>query len=741
MAGFIYKGIVLQQRKEPALSRDLREFFNADTIGVQMPGEPVADVDALTPMQILKIARQANIVDERDGKTLVEKINIARGQTLHTLVGDAIDDEPYISSQLNPLLKNQALAAAGLRLLQKATFAKKAFFAVYKNLSDLEIKIPRTIEGFPVKRIRGHYPAEYQASRAFFRDESSLLVGVGALIHLARAVIYNKPQSTTFVTVAGDCIGNPTNLEVSLGMTIMQVLERCGLIDDPSRVIIGGSMTGIGVIDTEHTIVTPTTRAILAFREDIGSQAYTCIGCCRCVHVCPKGLNPFFLYRSAKANRIRDFRNMDPQMCIGCNSCSYICPAKLDLSETIRQGLRTFESHIASMESQRAEQSALEDAKYQDYYAAYQLRMARRADRRAHRRLDQDSRRLAKQAQKTRSAAESACVRTYEQDCRRIETEKEQAISRATAAQSAALKNAQAKYETDTRQAQAKYDAELKQAAQVRAEALKPFQDALKPKRGEEQSEEARLTAQQALEQATLEADAAYQAVQEQSLQVLEDFRVEALKICESAKQQAQDIFLQAQQQALTTYAQSSADAKMRRSQGMQDAKTQFDAAHDQRTQAYADTTANLYMQLSQAEAAARQAHLEMLGRQAPFTFLHPEPAADMLADAGQPPADTPADLPDAEIPEQQAAMQELIKTFEDEPADTLSFTDLKEVAPDGETPEETVPEGAGFGEAEPDEVAAEKEFVQTTAAAGNGDDAHGWRKNPEETTISREAK
>ncbi len=68
------------------------------------------------------------------------------------------------------------------------------------------------------------------------------MVGVGALIHLARAVAFNKPQTTTFITVAGDCIGNPTNLEVSLGMTVGQVLERCGLIEDPARVVVGGSI-------------------------------------------------------------------------------------------------------------------------------------------------------------------------------------------------------------------------------------------------------------------------------------------------------------------------------------------------------------------------------------------------------------------------------------------------------------------------------------------------------------------
>lgn len=65
MAGFFYKGILLQQHKEPALSRDLREFVNADTIGVTMDRPPVGDADSLTPAEIASLARDAHIVDER----------------------------------------------------------------------------------------------------------------------------------------------------------------------------------------------------------------------------------------------------------------------------------------------------------------------------------------------------------------------------------------------------------------------------------------------------------------------------------------------------------------------------------------------------------------------------------------------------------------------------------------------------------------------------------------------------
>ena len=388
MAGFLYRGILLQQHKEPALSRDLREFFNADTIGIQMNRPQVEDPNRLSADEICEIAREAKIVDERDGTPLIDKILRARVRRLRLLVGDAIDDEPYISSQLNPLLKNQEVAFCGLALLQKAVNAPQACFAVYRNLTDLEIRIPKTIGSYKVRRIHGRYPAEYQASRFYGSERGVLEVGVGAIIHLARAVLFNRPQTTTFVTVAGDCIGNPTNLEVSLGMTVTQTLERCGLIDDPVRVVIGGSMTGISVIDTDKTLINPSTRAILAFRARIGESDFNCIGCSRCVHACPEGLNPFFLYRSFHQRRYEEFRKADPQMCIGCGSCSYVCPAKLDLTGSILRGQAEMRRMIGSIRLTKALEQKKKDAEYRSYYQDYLLYQEGKAQKKDLRQLE-----------------------------------------------------------------------------------------------------------------------------------------------------------------------------------------------------------------------------------------------------------------------------------------------------------------------------------------------------------------
>lgn len=336
MAGFFTRGIILEQRKEPALSRDLRKFFNANTNNTTFNLSPYPPAERMNSDQIIEIARLANIVDERDGAPLHEKLAFARDSGVVTVVGDASDDEPYISSQLNPLLKKQELTVQGLRLAQLAVDATNVFFAVYKNITDISVKIPRRVEGVEVRRIRGRYPAEYRINEEFFQFRPAVLIGVCALIHLARAVARGKVQTSCFVTVAGNCVANPTNLEVSLGMPILQVLDRCGLSSEPNTIVIGGSMTGISCTDPDNTVITNSTRAILAFHEDTKDRRYQCIGCGRCVDVCPEHLTPFYINRCIEHEQWNALRFYEIDRCIGCGTCSYICPANLDVAAHIK---------------------------------------------------------------------------------------------------------------------------------------------------------------------------------------------------------------------------------------------------------------------------------------------------------------------------------------------------------------------------------------------------------------------
>lgn len=336
MAGFFTRGIILEQHKEPALSRDPRKFFNANIMNDTFNNAGFPPPEQLSAAQIIEIARLARIVDERDGEPLCDKLSAAVDKGIMTVVGDASDDEPYISSQINPLLKKSELTLQGLNLVKTAVGAKRRYFAVYKNITETSVKIPHKIGDVAIKRIRGRYPADYRITDYFEKQGKVLIIGVCALIHLARAAAHGKAHTSCFITVGGNCIANPTNLEVSLGMPIMQVLERCGLSKEPNAIVLGGPMTGISCKDPDNTVVTNSTRAILAFRDDLKDRHYKCIGCGRCVEACPENLTPFYINKCIEHGRIHELSFYEIDRCIGCGTCSYVCPAKLDISANIK---------------------------------------------------------------------------------------------------------------------------------------------------------------------------------------------------------------------------------------------------------------------------------------------------------------------------------------------------------------------------------------------------------------------
>lgn len=330
------KGTVLAQHKEPAFSRNIVRFVSpkADAL----PKSVISDrpVDALTADELIAIARSAGIVDERDGRPLFRKLERAREGTI-AVVADAIDDEPYVSSQISPMIQLREEACGGLALCEKIAASGNAFIMAYKNITDLETRIPQTLEGYKVVRLRGGYPAESRTTRLGLGAGRKLYVGAGALIHFYRAVTRHIRQTTVFVTVAGGCVANPMNLEVSLGMTVMQLLERCGLTYEPTRIVCGGPMTGIAILDPDNTLITPTTRAVLAFRESKADRLYQCIGCGRCEQVCPEGLNPMYIYRFVQNRYFANLRNFDAHLCTGCGTCSYVCPSKLNIAGNTQQ--------------------------------------------------------------------------------------------------------------------------------------------------------------------------------------------------------------------------------------------------------------------------------------------------------------------------------------------------------------------------------------------------------------------
>lgn len=336
VAALFRRGVRMEQHKEPALSAKLELLTLKPGYGVIEGASPIDDINDVEPYEIIRRAKAARIIDERDGLPLFKKLRACVAKNVIIRV-DCVDDEPYISSQMAPLVHLRDEFAGGLKLAQKAITAQGAQIEVYRNMTDLESHVPLTIGGIRVRRIGGVYPAEIRSDSSLVQEDNEfyLYVGSCAMVHLYRAVYQARAQETTIITVSGNCVASPCNMEVALGAPVTDVLDRCGFSNTPTRIVVGGSMTGEAVEDTDGVVITVGSRAVLAIREDERQKRYACIRCGRCTEVCPVRINPMLIYHSILKGQDEQLAQLDCQQCIQCMCCSFECPAKLDIAAVI----------------------------------------------------------------------------------------------------------------------------------------------------------------------------------------------------------------------------------------------------------------------------------------------------------------------------------------------------------------------------------------------------------------------
>lgn len=255
---------------------------------------------------------------------------------VENLVIDAVDDEPYVSSRIIQLLCRGSHIAPAIRAINRLFGAKNVWIEVYKYNGEISVEIPKTVGGYSVKENLRKYPA----SRSYKNSEDTVYLDIGALLSFYYSAAEKKAWTNTIVTVAGDCVKNPVNIEVPVGTPIGDILNYCKLKSKPQTIILGGSMTGYAVDGTD-TPVLRSTKAILAFSDELSCTQTDCIGCGKCIDVCPEKLLPYYIYTYYLDNNVEKLYRLSADKCTECGSCSYICPAKIDLRQYVKLSRRT----------------------------------------------------------------------------------------------------------------------------------------------------------------------------------------------------------------------------------------------------------------------------------------------------------------------------------------------------------------------------------------------------------------
>jgi electron transport complex protein RnfC len=138
-----------------------------------------------------------------------------------------------------------------------------------------------------------------------------------------------------FVTVAGDGVQYSSTVAAPCGTPVKKLFEECMVKLKNQKIILGSVMSGRAIESTDVGIEENTKSVILLNNYSVRTDL-NCIGCSRCVSVCPQRLSPYYIYKSSKRGINDDALKTLAKYCTDCGCCSYVCPGKCNPAHYIR---------------------------------------------------------------------------------------------------------------------------------------------------------------------------------------------------------------------------------------------------------------------------------------------------------------------------------------------------------------------------------------------------------------------
>lgn len=294
------------------------------------------------------------------------KLTPSKENPLSCVIINAVECEPYITSDYRLMMEHADEIIVGIRLLMKATVVDKAYIGIENNKPDaislLREKTKKSPE-IEVVSLKQRYPqgGEKQLVDAIIRRQvpapPAIPASVGALVQnvatvyaIYQAVMKNKPLIERCVTVTGKKLAQPGNFLVRIGTPVKSILDKCGgLPDGKNKLLSGGPMMGKALISDE----VPLTKnmncfTVMSDKETTRSKVGPCIRCAKCVNVCPMGLEPYLIATASALHDWEKAEKNDITSCLECGACQYTCPANRPMLDNIRLGKYTVAQIIKS---------------------------------------------------------------------------------------------------------------------------------------------------------------------------------------------------------------------------------------------------------------------------------------------------------------------------------------------------------------------------------------------------------
>ena len=316
------------------------------------------------------------------------KIRLARTNSCELLIINGAECEPYISCDDMLMREAPAAIVAGARILMNIVSASRCIIAIERDKPQAidamtSAAEEAAIEGLSIAELPSIYPAggerqlldvlattELQSNR-YPGELGYLCQNVGTARAVDKYFNHGEPLLSRIVTVTGNAVVNPGNIEALIGTPIRELIEACGGYREKAvRLIHGGSMMGFSLEHDELPVTKSTNCIIAATAYEVRSDAkeWPCIRCGECSIACPARLLPQDLLLAARAQDNPLLETLSLAECIECGCCDVVCPSHIPLTQTFRQAKPAFRRY--------REQKSFTDAAD----ARYQSRTSRRSE-------------------------------------------------------------------------------------------------------------------------------------------------------------------------------------------------------------------------------------------------------------------------------------------------------------------------------------------------------------------------
>ena len=322
------------------------ENDHQDTLCPDIQPRTQEQVDALTAEELVSIIREAGVVGMGGAAFPTHvKLSGAIGKA-DTVIVNAGECEPYITSDDRLCQEMPEVVVSGLMIAMKILGLNEGHIGIEDNkpkaaaaLKNAAVGTGVVVDVLPAKYPQG---AEKQLIYAVTGREvpsGGLPAAVGCVVINAAtckaihdAVYLGMPLVERILTVSGDIVLEPKNLMVPIGTSFNDLMEACGVSENPYKVLNGGPMMGAAQYDLSVTTIKACNAiTILGHANNFYVEDSRCLRCGKCIDACPMKLMPVMMYKSLYTNDVEEMKATNIMDCIECGCCAFTCPASVPL--------------------------------------------------------------------------------------------------------------------------------------------------------------------------------------------------------------------------------------------------------------------------------------------------------------------------------------------------------------------------------------------------------------------------